>query len=88
MPTFYNKYTTFSTIVYMVAYAVITIVKNIDIQPMVELHPRFIVPATCFDVVAGDRVPIVNITSFNLWLNHAHVLQPVRHVFCIILLWL
>ena len=62
MPTFYNKYTTFSTIVYMVAYAVITIVKNIDIQPMVELHPRFIVPATCFDVATGDGTLIVKLT--------------------------
>jgi len=58
----------------MVAYAVITIVKNIDIQPMVELHPRFIVPATCFDVVTVDDALIVNITLFNLWLNHGYVL--------------
>ena len=62
MPTFYNKYTTFSIIVYMVAYAVITIVKNIDIQPMVELHPRCIVHATCFDVATGDGTLIVKLT--------------------------
>ena len=61
MPTFYNKYTTFSTIVYMVAYAVITIVKNIDIQPMIELRPRFTVFVTRFDVVAGNGVLITNI---------------------------
>ena len=43
----------------MVAYAVITIVKkNIDIQPMVELCPRFTVFVTRFDVVAGDGVRI------------------------------
>ena len=29
-----------------------------DVQPMVELHPRFTVFVTRFDVVAGDGVRI------------------------------
>ena len=29
--------------------------------------------ATCLDVIAGDRVPIVNITAFNLGLNCIYV---------------
>ena len=55
-----------------------------NVQPIVELRPRFIVHATCLEVVAGDRVSIVNITVFNLRLNRTHVLQCVQHILYII----
>ena len=51
---------------------------------MAELRPRFIVHATCLEVVAGDRVSIVNITAFNLGLNRIYVLQCVQHILYII----
>ena len=46
---------------------------------MVELHSRFIVHATCFDIATADDTLIVNITLFNLWLNHGYVLRRLRH---------
>ena len=53
-------------------------------QPIVELRPRFIVSATCLDVIAGDSASIVNTTAFNLRLNRIYVLQCVQHILYII----
>ena len=56
--------------------------KYLNIQPRIELYPRFIVPAKCLDVIADDSASIVNITAFNLGLNYIYVLQCVQRVLC------
>ena len=48
---------------------------------MVELHPRFIVHATCFDTATADDTLIVNIILFNLWLNCGPILWCFRHFY-------
>ena len=52
-----------------------------NVQPMVELHPRFIVHATCFDIATADDTLIVNITLFNPQLNCVPILWRFRHFY-------
>ena len=54
--------------------------KTYIIHPMVELYPRFTMSIRSFNIITCNSVLIVDMTSFNLWLNRIHVLRYIRHI--------
>lgn len=64
-PMFYGLYATF---LYLCTHGCARCQNNyehINIQPRVELHPRFIVPIRCCVIVVAKAIIIINMATFN-----------------------